>query len=108
MEYQRNEELEPLHVRHYTLYRFIWYQTMFIGVNGCQTEVSADDPVQKDAIQWCYQNEQLAWIAEEDNCFRWLCNGCRIKLSISTDSTWYCADHANMHIDDHVDDNEEN
>jgi hypothetical protein len=71
--------------------------------------VSAKDPAQKDAILCCHQNDELASIDAVDNCSRWLCNGCRMKMGITTDSTWYCSDHARMHIGvgDYIEEDEE-
>ena len=74
------------------------------GAMGCKTEVSGEDPDQYDAIQCCHQSELFDSIDSEDNCSRWLCNGCRIKLGISTSSTWFCSDHEEMHM--HTDDEE--
>ncbi|CAF1348473.1 unnamed protein product [Adineta ricciae] len=68
--------------------------------NGCKTEVSADDPVQAEAIQCCHQDEQFDWVEPVDNCSRWLCNNCRIKLSINVKSLWFCCDHEEMHLDE--------
>ncbi|CAF2991799.1 unnamed protein product [Rotaria sp. Silwood2] len=68
--------------------------------NGCKTEVSGTDLKQSDAIQCCHQSEQFDWIEQTDNCSRWLCNSCRIKLSIDIDSLWFCCDHADMHDDE--------
>ena len=48
------------------------------GAMGCKTEVSGEDPDQYDAIQCCHQSELFDSIDSEDNCSRWLCNGCRI------------------------------
>ncbi|CAF1600223.1 unnamed protein product, partial [Rotaria magnacalcarata] len=72
--------------------------------NGCKQEISENDPSQNQAIQCCHQNEQFQWIDYEDNCSRWLCNFCRIKLSIEIESIWFCDDHADMHLEDDGDD----
>ncbi|CAF4851930.1 unnamed protein product [Rotaria sp. Silwood2] len=74
--------------------------------NGCHTNIAQDDPVQQDAIQCCHQADQFSWIEFEDGCSRWLCNGCRIKLNITTDSIWLCSDHIDMHIDSDENENE--
>ncbi|CAF1391689.1 unnamed protein product [Rotaria sordida] len=69
--------------------------------NGCRRTISNDDPFQYDAIQCCHQLEYYSWINDNEECSRWLCNYCRIKLAIPTDSTtWFCNDHADMHIED--------
>ncbi|CAF4032391.1 unnamed protein product [Rotaria magnacalcarata] len=77
---------------------------MEVGANGCKQEISENDPSQNQAIQCCHQNEQFQWIDYEDNCSRWLCNFCRIKLSIEIESIWFCDDHADMHLEDDGDD----
>jgi len=66
--------------------------------------VSSNDPYQSNAIQCCHQSEQFNWIESQENCSRWLCNGCRIKLSINVDSLWFCSDHNDMHQDEDDDD----
>ncbi|CAF3584619.1 unnamed protein product [Rotaria sordida] len=38
--------------------------------NGCNTQVSDDDPTQNEAIQCCHQSEQFDWIDYDDNCSR--------------------------------------
>ncbi|CAF1648070.1 unnamed protein product [Adineta ricciae] len=69
--------------------------------NNCRRTISYDDPMQRDAIQCCHQNEYYSWINDNEGCSRWLCNYCRIKLSIPTDSlTWFCDDHVDMHTED--------
>ncbi|CAF3918967.1 unnamed protein product [Rotaria sp. Silwood1] len=73
--------------------------------NGCKREVSGTDPSQNEAILCCHQNEQFQWIDLEENCSRWLCNYCRIKLAIAVDSAWFCDDHVDMH---HEEDENEN
>ena len=66
--------------------------------NRCGKTISSDDPMQMNAILCCHQNESYQWIDEEDSCRRWLCNFCRIKLAISTETTsWFCDDHEDMH-----------
>ncbi|CAF4969970.1 unnamed protein product [Rotaria sp. Silwood1] len=71
--------------------------------NGCKREVSETDPSQNEAIQCCHQNEQFRWIDSEENCSRWLCNYCRIKLGINIDSIWFCDDHVDMHHEEDED-----
>ncbi len=45
------------------------------------------------------QNEYYDLIV--DNCSRWLCNTCRIKLGISFESiSWFCGDRVDMHDDE--------
>ncbi|CAF3071681.1 unnamed protein product, partial [Rotaria sp. Silwood2] len=68
--------------------------------NGYKTSISRDDPTQIEAIQCYHQDDQFEWIEYDENCSRWLCNGCRIKLKITTDSIWFCSDHVDMHDDD--------
>ncbi|CAF1642712.1 unnamed protein product, partial [Didymodactylos carnosus] len=69
--------------------------------NGCKRTISSNDPLQEDAIQCCHQNDFNDWVEHEDNCSRWLCNVCRILLSIPVDSTtWFCEDHLDMHIEE--------
>ncbi|CAF2551925.1 unnamed protein product [Rotaria sp. Silwood2] len=64
--------------------------------NRCGKSIAADDPEETHAIQCCHQNEYYDWI--EDNCSRWLCNTCRIKLAVSIESTsWFCEDCIDMH-----------
>ncbi|CAF1519124.1 unnamed protein product, partial [Rotaria magnacalcarata] len=64
--------------------------------NRCGKCIAADDPTEIHAIQCCHQNEYYDWV--EDNYSRWLCNTCRIKLGISTESTtWFCEDCIDMH-----------
>ncbi|CAF3318565.1 unnamed protein product [Rotaria socialis] len=64
--------------------------------NRCGKCIAADDPTEIHAIQCCHQNEYYDWV--EDNCSRWLCNTCRIKLGILTESTtWFCEDCIDMH-----------
>ncbi len=64
--------------------------------NGCGKHIAAGDPAEMNAIQCCHQSEFYNWI--EDNCSRWLCNKCRIKLGISTTTTtWFCTDCIDMH-----------
>jgi len=71
--------------------------------NGCRRTVSYDDPFQQDTIQCCHQVEFYPWINDDEGCSRWLCNYCRIKLAIPTDSlTWFCDDHAEMHMEDGI------
>jgi hypothetical protein len=77
----------------------------FLGANGCKTSISETDPTQHEAIQCCHQSDHFSWIDYADNCSRWLCNSCRIKLKITTDSVWFCSDHVDMHSDQ--DENEE-
>ena len=67
------------------------------GANGCKREVSATDPSQSEAIKCCHQSEQFQWIDLDENCSRWLCNNCRIKLGIAVDSVWFCNDHVDMY-----------
>ncbi|CAF4511470.1 unnamed protein product, partial [Rotaria socialis] len=76
--------------------------------NGCKTEVSGTDSTQNNAIQCCHQSEQFEWIQHNDNCSRWLCNGCRITLSIDINSLWFCCDHEDMRDDIDDDEAEEN
>ena len=82
------------------LHLFRRYRIFFVGANGCKAEVSTSDPAQSQAIQCCHQSDQFDWVDYEDNCSRWLCNGCRIKLAIDIDSLWFCGDHQDMHDDD--------
>lgn len=70
------------------------------GANGCKTEISSDNPDQREAIQCCHQSDDLDDVDEQDSCSRWLCNGCRIKLSISTEGVWFCSDHVDMHTEE--------
>jgi len=70
------------------------------GANGCKKEISGEDPNQREAIQCCHQNDDFDWIDEGESCSRWLCNGCRIKLGISTEGFWFCSDHAEMHSEE--------
>jgi hypothetical protein len=66
--------------------------------NRCGKSVTSGDPMQMNAIQCCYQNEYYDWINEEESCRRWLCNSCRLKLAISTDTkSWFCDDHSETH-----------
>ncbi|CAF5012422.1 unnamed protein product, partial [Rotaria sp. Silwood1] len=66
--------------------------------NRCGKVVSSDDPMQINAILCCHQHEEYTWIDEEDSCCRWLCNFCRIKLAIPTETkAWFCDDHRDMH-----------
>lgn len=66
--------------------------------NRCGRTISANDPMQANAIMCCHQNEYYQWIHEDDSCRRWLCNFCRIKLAISTDThSWFCDDHQHIH-----------
>ncbi|CAM2721721.1 unnamed protein product [Rotaria socialis] len=81
---------------------------VFTRANGCKTEVSGTDSTQNNAIQCCHQSEQFEWIQHNDNCSRWLCNGCRITLSIDINSLWFCCDHEDMHDDIDDDEAEEN
>ncbi|CAF4594375.1 unnamed protein product [Rotaria sp. Silwood2] len=74
--------------------------------NGCKREVSGTDPRQNEAIQCCHQNEQFQWIDFDENCSRWLCNYCRIKLSIKVDSIWFCDDHIDIHCEENENDDE--
>ncbi|CAF2775897.1 unnamed protein product [Rotaria sp. Silwood2] len=78
----------------------------FVGANGCKREVSGTDPRQNEAIQCCHQNEQFQWIDFDENCSRWLCNYCRIKLSIKVDSIWFCDDHIDIHCEENENDDE--
>ncbi|CAF1376387.1 unnamed protein product [Adineta ricciae] len=67
--------------------------------NGCGKYIAGDDSEEMNAIQCCHQNEFYSWI--EDNCSRWLCNTCRIKLGISTTTTtWFCTDCIDMHVEE--------
>jgi len=69
--------------------------------NSCRRTISSDDPFQKDAIQCCHQCEFYSWINDDEQCSRWLCNYCRIKLAIPIDSlNWFCDDHVDMHKED--------
>ncbi len=66
--------------------------------NRCGQTISSDDPLQVNAILCCHQSDVYEWIDEDDSCRRWLCNFCRIKMAISTDTnTWFCDDHREMH-----------
>ena len=70
------------------LYLFSNYQKLLfflLGANGCNSEISSNDPTQNEAIQCCHQNDKFNYVDSSENCFRWLCNRCRIKLGISTD-----------------------
>ena len=67
--------------------------------NGCGRCIAGDDPAEMNAIQCCHQVEFYPWI--EDNCSRWLCNTCRIKLGLPiTTTTWFCADCIDMHFEE--------
>ena len=70
-----------------------------LDANGCKASISETDLTQQEAIQCCHQSDHIDWIDYIENCSRWLCNGCRIKLSIATDSVWFCSDHVDMHND---------
>ncbi len=71
--------------------------------NGCRRTISNDDPFQSNAIACCHQVEFYSWFNDNEGCSRWLCNYCRIKLAIPTDSiTWFCADHADVHMEDNT------
>ncbi|CAF4004026.1 unnamed protein product [Rotaria sp. Silwood2] len=72
--------------------------------NGCKTEIAANDPTQYNAIQCCHQRDEFDWVDAFENCSRWLCNRCRIKLGISTDSMWFCTDHDDMHSEEECED----
>ena len=74
-----------------------YYSNFFTGANGCRTQVETNGLFQSEAIQCCHQSEQFNWIEHDENCSRWLCNSCRIKLNISVDSLWLCTDHDDMH-----------
>jgi hypothetical protein len=76
---------------------------VFVGANNCRSEVSADDPFQSDAIQCWHQSDKFSWIENRNNCSRWLCNSCRIKLNITIDSPWFCSDHDDMHQEENED-----
>ena len=66
--------------------------------NRCGKTISYDDPMQLNAILCCHQHEEYEWVDEEDSCRRWLCNFCRIRLAIPTDTNaWFCEDHREMH-----------
>ncbi|CAF5192010.1 unnamed protein product, partial [Rotaria magnacalcarata] len=66
--------------------------------NGCGRTISSDDPMQVNAILCCHQHEEYNWVDEEDPCRRWLCNFCRIKLAVPTEtSVWFCEDHRDIH-----------
>ena len=66
--------------------------------NRCGRAVSSDDPMQINAILCCHQDEYFDWIDEQDSCRRWLCNFCRIKSAIPTDTkSWFCDEHEEMH-----------
>ena len=80
----------------------------FLDAYSRGTEVSINNVAQNNAIQCCHQHEQFQWIDYEDNCSRWLCNNCRIKLGISIDYLWFCCDHQDMHDDEDENENEEN
>jgi hypothetical protein len=71
-----------------------------LGVNGCKKGISSNDPAQNEAIQCCHQSDEFDWVDLYDNCSRWFCNGCRIKLGISTDLMWFCNDHKDMHSEE--------
>jgi len=69
--------------------------------NGRKQTISSDDPFQKESIQCCHQSDYYEWINDDEGCSRWLCNHCRVKLAIPTDSTtWFCDDHIDMHQED--------
>ena len=75
--------------------------------NDCHRTIQYDDPFQKDAMQYCDQSEFYTWISDNEGCFRWLCNYCRIKSIIPIDSlTWFCDDHVDMHKEDDTFDKE--
>ena len=66
--------------------------------NRCGKSVSSDDPMQINAILCCHQHDESDWVDEEESCRRWLCDFCRIKLAISTETNaWFCDDHCDMH-----------
>lgn len=66
--------------------------------NRCGQTISSNDPAQANAILCCHQSDDYEWIDEDDSCRRWLCNFCRIKMAITTDTnTWFCDDHQEMH-----------
>ncbi len=66
--------------------------------NRCGKTISSDDSMQINAILCCHQHDEYEWVDEEDSCRRWLCNFCRIRLAIPTDTnTWFCEDHHDMH-----------
>ena len=66
--------------------------------NRCGRTISSNDPMQANAIMCCHQNEYYSWIDDDDSCRRWLCNFCRIKLAVSTDTyNWFCDDHQHIH-----------
>ncbi|CAF2059013.1 unnamed protein product [Rotaria magnacalcarata] len=66
--------------------------------NGCGRTISSDDPMQVNAILCCHQHEEYNWVDEEDSCRRWLCNFCRIKLAVPTETgVWFCEDHRDIH-----------
>ncbi len=69
--------------------------------------MSGDNPAQSEAIQCCHQSEQFEWIEHADSCSRWLCNKCRIKLSININSLWFCCDHEDMHNEEDEEDEED-
>jgi hypothetical protein len=74
--------------------------------NGCGAGVADDDPAEVNAIQCCHQREYYPRISE--NCSRWLCNTCRVKLGISTETiSWFCKDCADMHLEDDDEEEEE-
>lgn len=67
--------------------------------NGCGQYIAGDDPAQMNAIQCCHQLEFYNWV--EENCSRWLCNTCRIKLGVTTTTiTWFCTDCVDMHLEE--------
>ncbi|CAF3984796.1 unnamed protein product, partial [Adineta steineri] len=67
--------------------------------SGCRTSISSTDPTQYEAIQCCHQSDHFNWIDYTNDCSRWLCNGCRIKFKLTTDSIWFCSDHVDMYSD---------
>ena len=60
--------------------------------NRCGKYIADDNPEEIYAIQCCDQRKYYDW--DEANCFRWLCNTCRIKLGLSIDTiSWFCEDY---------------
>ncbi len=67
--------------------------------NRCGRFIADDDPDEVNAIQCCHQADYYQWV--QDNCSRWLCNTCRIKLGISTETTsWFYDDCADMDLEE--------
>ncbi|CAF4337382.1 unnamed protein product [Rotaria socialis] len=65
-----------------------------------RTDMANGVPAQCEAIQCCHQNDQFDRLEVEDNCSRWLCNGCRAKLGVIIQFIGFCSDHVEIHSDE--------